>query len=119
MFENTRPDSACQPAYCSRCDLFADLDGLHVHRGEMSLRQEGTAGGGGISICTRGVCTEQNPKVAAQNPKVAAPRALLTCRCIAYGVLMMRREGLSVQGLSRQLGGGRLAYRMERDPAPS
>ena len=35
--------------------------------------------------CTRGVFTEQNPKVAA-------PRALLTCRCIAYGVLMMRRE---------------------------
>lgn len=111
MFENTRPDSACPQAYCARCDFFADLYGLHVHRGEMSLRQEGTAGGGGISICTRGVFTEQNPKVAA-------PRALLTCRCIAYGVLMMRREDLSVQGLSRQLG-GRLAYRMERDLAPS
>lgn len=47
--------------------------------------------------CSRGVFTEQNPKVAA-------PRALLTRRCMAYGVMMMRRENLSVQGLARQLG---------------
>lgn len=39
-----------------------------------------------------------------QNPAVAAPRALLTRRCIAWGVRQMRRENLSVQGLARQLG---------------
>lgn len=33
MFENTRPVPACpagQYSYCHNCDLFADLDGLHV-----------------------------------------------------------------------------------------
>lgn len=33
MFENTRPVPACPTAkisYCHDCDLFADLDGLHV-----------------------------------------------------------------------------------------
>lgn len=47
--------------------------------------------------CSRGVFTEQNPVVAA-------PRALLTRRCIAWGIRQMRRENLSVQGLARQLG---------------
>lgn len=33
MSENTRPAPACpagQHTYCHNCDLFADLDGLHV-----------------------------------------------------------------------------------------
>ncbi|GAA3076372.1 MULTISPECIES: ISL3 family transposase [Actinomycetes] len=47
--------------------------------------------------CSTGVFTEQNPVVAAE-------RALLTRRCIAYGITLMRRENLSVQGLARQLG---------------
>ena len=30
MLENTRSDRRCPPAYCPHCDLFAELDGLHV-----------------------------------------------------------------------------------------
>ncbi|GAB3189127.1 hypothetical protein GCM10027061_09640 [Nesterenkonia suensis] len=35
---------------------------------------------------------------------MAAPRALLTRRCISWGVAQMRRENVSVAGLARQLG---------------
>ncbi|GGE78264.1 ISL3 family transposase [Nesterenkonia cremea] len=147
MSENTCPVPACpadQHLYCHNCDLFADLDGLHV----IAVQRPSTAGRlqvvvesastpmgcpdcGVIAIsagrksvdlidapvygiparlrwrkrrwrcvdpgCARGVFTEQNLTVAA-------PRALLTRRCIAYGIMMMRRENLSVQGLARQMG---------------
>lgn len=147
MFENTRPAPACpagQYSYCHRCDLFADLDGLHViaverpstdsplqvmvesARAPMGCPDCGviahSAGRRTVELidapvygaparlvwvkrrwrcadsnCARGVFTEQNSAVAT-------PRALLTRRCIAYGIMMMRRENLSVQGLARQLG---------------
>lgn len=147
MFENTRPVPGCpagQFFYCYNCDLFADLDDLHViaverlsSRPMLRLVVESAPGPVGCpdcgviahgagrrevelidapvygvparlrwrkrrwrcedSDCDRGVFTEQNPKVAA-------PRALLTRRCIGWGLAQMRRENLSVQGLARQLG---------------
>lgn len=147
MFENTRPVPGCpagQFFYCYNCDLFADLDDLHViaverlsSRPILRLVVESAPGPVGCPDCgviahgagrrevelidapvygvparlrwrkRRWRCTDPNCSTGVfteQNPKVGAPRALLTRRCIGWGLAQMRRENLSVQGLARQLG---------------